>query len=140
MRSFVLAVLFFGTLFKASAEILPENLPCMPVLIQIPLSDGNTSYGTGVFLAESDKLFLVTAAHVIFNTHSTNSSELIGPVAMLSAFSRGSSNRNLFRLSLTKLMEKSCVKRHSWHDVAILQIASGPINSTNRLVWVDGVM
>jgi hypothetical protein len=69
---------------------LPDNMHSLPVLIQIPHAD-KSSYGTGIYLNTSNNVFLVTAAHVIFNP--TNLSELIGVTGHLKTSQPGS-NQN----------------------------------------------
>ncbi|MGA3285327.1 MAG: hypothetical protein ABSD57_12830, partial [Verrucomicrobiota bacterium] len=90
-----LSVFLSGTLTVLAEQILPNELHCLPVLIEIPMKDNiHTGIGTGVFLNESNKIFLVTAAHVIFNFESTNKFELVNSAAMLSVFKLGENSTN----------------------------------------------
>ena len=147
MRYIILSVFLFGTLFPltVSSQVLPDDLHCMPVLIQIPLQDNvHSSYGTGVFLDESNKVFLATAAHVIFNVNSTNKLELINSVAILTVFARGkdSTNKSMLLLNLKQIMDKGLLKRHSTHDVAVIQVGYDTPRDTNgniSIVWESGV-
>jgi len=142
MRSLILSVFLVGTLisFTASSEVLPDDLHSMPVLIEIPLQDKiHSEYGTGIYLSESNKVFLVTAAHCIFNVFSTNKSELINTNAKLSVFIRGkdSTDKHQLDLNLKKLMDDGFVRRHSTHDVTVIQI--GIIGTNRFIVWGDAV-
>jgi len=144
---FILSVFLFGTLFPlaASSEVLPDDLHSMPVLIEIPLPDKiHSGFGTGLFIAESNMVFLVTAAHVIFDANSTNSLELVNSVATLSAFKQGkdSTDKNVLVVDLKKLMDKGFVKRHPTHDVAVIQIGvrhQANTNGDSYVLWIDGV-
>src|ERR1035437_1485844 len=148
MRSLILSVFLFGALLPLTvfSQVLPDDLHCMPVLIQIPLQDKiNSSYGTGIFLEESNRLFLATAAHVIFNVNSTNRLELINSVAILTAFTRGkdSTNTSMLVLNLKQLIDKGLLRRHSTHDVAVIQLANESPRDTNGYSftgWEDGVI
>jgi hypothetical protein len=85
-------------------------------------------------LAESNKIFLVTASHVVFKT---NTLELIGSVATFSVREKikDSTNMVVFTVSLRKLMDENFLKRHPNHDVATLQLGTQePL--TNRK-WRD---
>src|SRR5262249_18896712 len=97
MRTLAALGLMCGITAPLSAEqVLPHNLPSLPVLIQIPVPNA-THYGTGIFLTDSQSVFLVTAAHVIFNPESTNKTQLNGPEATLFAYSSatGATERNV---------------------------------------------
>ena len=112
--------------FTASSTILHDDLRCMPVLIQIPLPDGiHSSYGTGVYLSDSNRLFLVTAAHVIFDlTNAPNT--LINSNAILSSCVRGSNlnDRAVLSLDLKILSGKGLLKHHPSRDIAAIPIAT----------------
>jgi len=129
----------------SSQQVVPEDLRCMPVLIEIPLHDGGkVSYGTGVYLAESNKMFLATAAHCIFNISSTNRSELINSTATLSAFTRGNitATKSFLLLDLTELRDHGLIKRHPTHDVTVIQIATNVAKGTDDglLVFSKGAV
>jgi hypothetical protein len=129
MRKLFLLFLL-GTLFSLTAWGQPaflDQLCCMPVLIQIPLLDKiHSSDGTGVYLEESNRLFLVTAAHCIFNVGSTNSTELINSNALLSSLPGGTNiaGRATLFLDLNLLTRSGKIKRHKVHDVAIIEIGT----------------
>jgi hypothetical protein len=110
----------------------------MPVLIQIPSPNGGNYYGTGVFLTDSNKVFLVTASHVIF---ATNTLELKGSNAVLSAFGQGTSNKNVLNLKLRQLLDDGRMKRHARHDVAVIHIGNirKLLDGRNWIDWVDSV-
>lgn len=140
MRYFILSVFLFGTMsfpFSGSAEqVLADEFHYMPILIQIPHPDKNTtSYGTGIFLEESNRVFFVTAAHIIFNLKSTNIFELNDTTAILSGFiiKKDSTEKSIVTLNLKQLLDSGLLKRHSTHDVAVIQIATGELIGTNGM-------
>ena len=116
-------MMFPSTLFSG---VFIDDLRCMPVLIQIP-SPNNTHVecGTGIYLDDSNNLFLVTAAHCIFDIFSTNKLQLIGSNAVLSSIPRGTnhSDRSIIHLNLEVLRDNGLIKRHSDHDIAIIKLA-----------------
>lgn len=125
MRKLILQVFLMGALLSLKASPLPAELPCLPVLIKIPLTT-NASFGTGIYLSESNKLFLVTAAHCIFDVRSTNRSQLINTNAIVSSLLPQSeaTDKEVFTLDLKQLNEKGLIKRHQNHDVAVIYIAT----------------
>src|ERR1039458_6809301 len=57
MKHLILSFFLAGILFPplaSSQPVLPQDLRCMPVLIRIPMIDGGTSFGTGVYLSRSE--------------------------------------------------------------------------------------
>lgn len=111
--------------FATSQSVLPRELPFAPVLIRIPHpSDTNTAlYGTGIYLALGNRVFLATAAHVLFDHK--NGGGLINSNATIYSHVMGKdpSVRNELVLNLGKLQAKGLVKRHAAHDVAVVHIA-----------------
>jgi hypothetical protein len=132
MRNLILflSVVVAGT-FPVSAEpILPDAMHALPVLIQIPLP-GGTNYGTGIYLSESNKIFLVTAAHCLFNQ--TNTSELINSNAILSSFA-GPPNptaKVIYGIDLKRIQQLGQIKQHPDHDVAVIYIGFSGERDTN---------
>ena len=116
----------------------------MPVLIQIPLQDPTkVSNGTGLYLTQSNKMFLVTAAHCIFNVSSTNNSDLLNSAAVLSSFTRDEkTNKQVVHMDLRELKQHGLIKRHPTHDVTVLQIATLGTPQTNGtpIYWSSGVV
>src|ERR1700685_2525795 len=148
MRNFILQILFVEVLLPFTAlseQILPDGLHAMPVLIEIPLADKmNSSYGTGIYLFESNKLFLVTAAHCIFDVSSTNRSELINSNAIISSLiaEKDTKDKNIYALDLKRLSDEGRIKRHANHDVAVIYLASmtpADINGTVLDIFNNGV-
>ena len=146
MRNSVLSVLLFGTLFTVSADqIVPEYLNAVPVFIEIPLLDKpNCSYGTGMYMSESNKTYLATAAHVIFDIKSTNRLQLINSNATLYSFARDeqTKGRDVVAIDLKRLLHENLIKRHRTHDVAVIRIAAYTQPLTNGPLpfkWEDGV-
>lgn len=111
MRSFIFRTLLAGMIFPlmaSSEQILPRELQYLPVLIEIPLADKiNSSFGTGIFLWESNKLFLVTASHCIFDASSTNRSQLINSNAVIASLlpKKDSKDKESFALDLKQLSD-----------------------------------
>ena len=140
MRKIVFTVsLLFGILQSAPAEpVLPEYILTLPVQIRIPIPNG-TNYGTGSYLLESNKIFLITDAHVIFNQGSTNKAELIGPEALLSTYAPevDSTNRTLVTLTLKQALAEGLLKRHSDRDIACVRMATrySRTNGSTYIVW-----
>jgi len=136
MRNFVFLALAltFCASSALSEQILPENLHSMPVLIEVPLPGGmQTSTGTGVFLSASNKVFLVTAAHCIFNVLSTNKSELLNSNAVISSLyqDKDGDGKNAFFLDLKQLSDNGLIRRHPAHDVTVIQVFSMAPLGTN---------
>src|SRR4051812_7815785 len=66
-----LVLLLYSVTSNASTTNVPPDIRRMPVFIQIPVPDGSGNYnGTGIYLLESNRFFLVTAKHVLFNSFS----------------------------------------------------------------------
>jgi V8-like Glu-specific endopeptidase len=140
MRNLIFLFFSIGIIFPftaSSEQVFPDDLHCMPVLIEIPLQDKiHSEFGTGVYLFESNNLFLVTAAHCIFNVFSTNKFELINSNAIISSFARGkdAKDKNIFSLNLASLNDEGLIKRHAAHDVAVIRIAQVTQMDTNGAV------
>src|ERR1035437_7067847 len=117
MRNVLWLSFFIGLLSMrvALAEPLPKDLHCMPVLIQIPVASNKTSVGTGVYLVESNRVFLVTAKHVIFDITSTNVPlPLINTNAIICAWSRDTTNsrKNMLSVDLKSANDRGFVRQH----------------------------
>ena len=129
MKNSILLALFLAPTFAVSAEqILPDKLTSLPVLIRIPLTHGMTNCGTGLYLEYSNRVFLVTAAHVLFNSDSTNREELNGAEANLCAYFSGTDN--VIIVDLKKAMAEGLLRRHRSKDVAVVGI--GMTSDTRR--------
>ncbi len=105
---------------------MPRDLSSMPVLITLPSNNG-TYFGTGIYFELSNKLFLVTAEHCIFDMSSTNASKLISSNAWLSSHVSTNENlrlTNLVALNLEHLQRAGRIKRHPSHDVVVIYFAN----------------
>jgi hypothetical protein len=137
MRRLILSVLLFGSLFPfalLSEQVLPDDIHAMPVLIEIPLADGiNSSFGTGIYLHESNRVFLVTAAHCLFNPFSTDTSALINSNATISSLigQKDAVLKDVLSFDLKRLQDGGRIKRHPTHDVAVIQFANSRKSDTN---------
>src|SRR5579862_302801 len=112
--------------FTATAEqSLPEHLTSLPVLIRIPLPDGkNAAFGTGTYIDVSNKLFLVTATHVLFKRGKDNNLRLIGPNALLSTYAMERTNQTLVTLNVKAALDYGLLKIHPTHDVTTIRLAT----------------
>jgi hypothetical protein len=111
-------LLVIGTL-RASAGIdavLPADLQGVPVEISIPLTNGATGFGTGVYLLESNIVWLVTAAHVLWD----GDGHLFGTNVTLRSLPRGRAQTNhvVLTADLERINGYSALKRHPTRDVA----------------------
>jgi hypothetical protein len=115
-----------------SRKHFTKKMRTLPVQIQIPLPNSPLSgFATGVFLSESNKLFLVTAAHCLFdNSNMTNCNTLIGPTALLTSYT-SDFETNILRVDLKTLQSEGRVKRHASHDVAVIMIGEMEDLGTN---------
>lgn len=143
---FVFLVLTWCGGVVSAEQVLPVDLHGMPVLIMIPSpKDVNVAdCGTGVYLSFSNRIFLVTAAHCIFNIFSTNTTELINSRAIISSFNvKGDpSTKYSLLLDLNRLKQQGLIKRHATHDLAAIWLATMKHPFTNETVVnvpVDGV-
>lgn len=124
-------------------DILPEGLHTAPVSILTP--PNQSLHGTGIYLFESNKLFLVTAAHCLFNTESTNFNELSFPTVITTSFTirknPGDNSKYVLVLDLQKLMSNGKIKRHPTHDVAVVELADlrPSTNDSTTTLWLEGV-
>jgi V8-like Glu-specific endopeptidase len=132
MRNFILSVILSGILVPftvLSQTIPPTELHAVPV--QMKFIDG-TPVGTGLYFLESNKQFLVSAAHCIFNVLSTNTSELLHSQLVITSLITNDNTRltNLLYLNLTQLQQDGRIQRHSSHDVAVIYWADESTNHT----------
>lgn len=131
MRYLILILLLTVNLKVYGDQILPDGFKSLPILIEIPDKDNPNDFhcGTGIYLVESNKLFLVTAAHVLFNFNSTNRMELINSNATFTSFSPDPKEKQKFILSvdLKGLQSWQCLLRHPSHDVAVIFLGYAPL-------------
>jgi hypothetical protein len=119
--------------FAGTAQaVLPQDMHYMAVLIQIP-DPANTNLaftGTGVYLRQSNGIFLVTARHVIFNgDHKT----LKNTNALFSSFSpNGVSTATI---DLAFLNAKGDVKCDPSHDIAAVRTSIPAGDGTNFISY-----
>lgn len=145
MRTFILLWLITASSFQArSVEPVPENIPFIPVMLQVPLPNGQSSVGGGVFLGYSNKDFLITVAHNIFNLESTNREELLGQVLVISAAIsiNGTTNLGNLILPLSRLQSEGCIKRDPTNDVAVVLLGSNHErpDKSHYVLWEHGVV
>jgi len=126
MKEIILSVVLCGILFPSAAvaqQVIPSQLHAMPVQIKIPLPNGQTSFGTGLYMMVSNKVFLVTAGHCLFKSLDPNDKTLINSTANLLSYASNEYPRlkNFGTLDLSKLQKDQRIKRHPTHDVAVVQ-------------------
>jgi hypothetical protein len=121
----------FGLSDVFAQPILPSQLKQMPVLIQIQTT---SKAGTGIYLVESNKWFLITAAHCIFKSESTNRSELLGKTATISSLGSNDNGneKSQYFLDLQQLNDEGLIKRHLNHDVAVVLLGVVSTHQTNN--------
>jgi len=100
-----------------SSRLIPEDNLSYPVLIRI----GTTS-GSGFYLATGEDVFLVTAAHVLFEPDRRT---LIAVQAEALSYASDPKERTqaVFRLDLKALNENGSIKIDTPHDVAVVRVA-----------------
>ena len=143
MRNLILLCLVTRILFPvigAAQVVFTETIHTMPVSIEIPLPDGiRSSHGTGIYLSESNKIFLVTATHVIFDLFATNKVDtLINTNAILTCDADEKDKKNILRLNLERLSAEGLIKHNPSHDVTIIQIGTYVLTNT-AIEWGDAI-
>jgi S1-C subfamily serine protease len=122
MRRFLLSFLIVALLFtagKARAQrAIPDDNLAFPVLVSLD----TVSSGSGFFLNTESRIYLVTAAHVLFDETSGN---LKGKQVTLLSYPKDpkEAGKNLIRLDLGTLFEAKRIRKHSSEDVAVVQVA-----------------
>lgn len=157
LRNLVLPVTFAQLLNTTSAGAgydLPPDLSRMPVSIWFS-APGITNQtfgftnqiprGSGVYLARSNTLYLVTAKHVILDITSTNLPLLSTNAILYSPASDQAQSRFcIFNLDLVELRNGGFIKPHPTRDILVLQLANGKCNRgvslstpSDSLVWFN---
>jgi S1-C subfamily serine protease len=122
---------------EASREIPDDNL-AYPVLISLETG----SNGSGFFLNNNSRIYLVTVSHVLFDETSGN---LKAQKAKLLSYSIDPKEtvRNIIQLDLKALVESKRVRKHPSEDVAVVFIAmskENPETGQRPLSVVPGVV
>jgi len=122
---------------EATREIPDDNL-AYPVLISLETG----SNGSGFFLNNDSRIYLVTASHVLFDETSGN---LKAKKAKLLSYSIDpkETERNIIQLDLKALVESNRVRKHSSEDIAVVFIAmskENPETGQRPLSVVPGVV
>jgi hypothetical protein len=112
----------FSTLSGLGQPVFTSTIHTLPVLIQIQVPNG-AIYGSGCYLTESNNMYLVTAAHAIFQVISNRFSDtLISPNAQLFSDPKELDGRLSLQLNLGILQAKGLVKHHAYRDIAVICI------------------
>ena len=119
----IVLVLVAPKIGETSREIPDDNL-AYPVLISLKTG----SNGSGFFLNNDSRIYLVTASHVLFDETSGN---LKAQQAKLLSYSIDpkETERNIIQLDLKVLVESNRVRKHSSEDVAVVFIAMSKENA-----------
>ena len=101
----------------APSRLIPADNLSYPVLIRI-----GTTTGSGFYLATETDVFLVTAAHVLFEPDRRT---LIGTQAETLSYASDPKERTqaVFRLDLKALGDNGDIKIDNLHDVAVVRVA-----------------
>ncbi len=87
----------------------------------------NGASGSGLLVADSNALYIVTAKHVIgeFNSK-TNTFNLVGTDAYIISYSNNafSSTKDSMRINLASLYNTGMVRTHNQQDIAVIKIAN----------------
>jgi len=138
MRRVILLVLLVYCLPATAEESLPDHLTSLPVLIQIPLPDGtNAAFGTGTYVDVSNKVFLVTAKHVLFKKDGS----LLGGSSFLFTYAEEPTNQTLVTVNLRSALDGGLLKRHPTRDIAAIRVATTYYytNGNVDIVWNSAV-
>jgi S1-C subfamily serine protease len=99
------------------SRLIPDDNLSYPVLIRIGVSSGS-----GFYLTTARDVFLVTAAHVLFESDRRT---LLGAEADALSYASDPNERtpSVFRVNLKALAESGNIKSDNAHDVALVRIA-----------------
>ena len=119
----IILILIAPKVGETSREIPDDNL-AYPVLISLETG----SNGSGFFLNNDSRIYLVTASHVLFEQTSGN---LKAQQARLLSYSIDpkETERNIIQLDLKTLVESRIVRKHLSEDVAVVFIAMSKENA-----------
>ena len=119
----IILILIAPKVGETSREIPDDNL-AYPVLISLETG----SNGSGFFLNNDSRIYLVTASHVLFEQTSGN---LKAQQARLLSYSIDpkETERNIIQLDLKTLVESRRVRKHLSEDVAVVFIAMSKENA-----------
>jgi len=136
MRKIILSAILCGILVPATVlsqqQVLPAGLISMPVLIQMPSTDG-TRFGTGLYMLASSNVFLVTAGHCIFTSLDPNDTTLLSSSMTLLSYGSDENTKlpNSIVISLPQYQREGRIKRHPTHDVAVVHVGNSESPFTN---------
>ena len=138
MRIKVLLVLLASGLTSWCEQVLPDSLRSLPVHISLPLTNGNYGIGTGIYLLDSNKVFLITAKHVFYDFTKLGM-PLISSSANFYALPKDKEEkgRDILNVDLRVAEELHILRKHRTRDIAVLYIGSVYTNQTNFSIWMD---
>jgi S1-C subfamily serine protease len=104
---------------------IPSDNLAYPVLVSIDTG----SKGSGFFLSTGNRVYLITAAHVLFDESSGN---LRGKKAELLCYSKKpeETGKNIIQLDFSTLTAAKRIRKHSTEDVAVVYVADAEENAS----------
>lgn len=134
----ILGLLLLCQCGMAQDETIVQGLLTFPVLLQV----GDSFFGSGFYLGASNKLYLVTARHVLYNVESGQNPPPLRADNLICTFWQNMTNAgpNIMLLNLSQAATNNGV-RFSWnHDIAVVLISTnfhtGPVNNPN-CSWIS---
>ncbi len=115
---FLMALVSMAPLEGLAVRAIPDDNLAYPVLVSLDTG----SKGSGFFLSTGTSVYLVTAAHVLFEDSSWN---LRGRQVELLCYSKkpDETGKNIIRLDLPVLVTEKRIRKHSTEDVAVVYVA-----------------
>jgi len=125
ITGFLLVLLLIAPQEGRAERAIPSDNLAYPVLISFDTG----SKGSGFFLSTGSGVYLVTAAHVLFDESSGN---LRGKKVELLCYSKNpkESGKNIVQLDLSTLAAAKRIRKHASEDVAIVYIADAEENTS----------
>ena len=118
--AFLTVLLMFGTCIRAA---LPQFIAETPTLLLLPRADGNQATGSGFIYETTNKQFLITAKHVLFDIASTNKPlPLISTNLIIIGWRDGAQVR--FDYNLDAYYKQNEVRISQTRDVAVLALGT----------------
>ncbi len=132
MKNFTLTLFFtlMAPLISYCQKQVIDAFTQSAVLIQYT----NGASGSGLLVADSNALYIVTAKHVIGEMSSkTNAFNLVGADAYIISYSNNafSSTKDSMRIDLVSLYNTGMVRTHKQQDIAVIKIANVLSNKVN---------
>ncbi len=132
----LVAIILLTPVVGKSERAIPDNNLSYPVFVA--LADSQGSQGSGFFLEKDNNIYLVTAAHVLFDVKT--GSLKAGKAKLLSYSSNPKeTGRNIYDLNLAALLAAKRIRRHSTEDAATINFATVVGNANTGLEIITTV-